>query len=245
MDFRLLEALGVGEKSAALYLAGLALGTTSVQQLARKAGVKRPTAYLHLDELIKLGLFELIPAGKRTYYRAADPDAVVTRLSGNLDIVKAELPKLAMLRTNTMGRPQAQIIEGVEGIRQIYTEMKGANSLRAWSNVGEVYGPYHDTYMELAENIKENGVNTREIIAKTKESRRYARLIARIAGPSYSARTATVEGLENDAIIYGNVVALFRLIGLDQFVVRIEDASIADSMRALFEMAWKTARSFR
>jgi hypothetical protein len=29
------------------------------------------------------------------------------------------------------------------------------------------------------------------------------------------------------------------------FVVRIEDPTIADSMRAMFEMAWKTARPFK
>ena len=64
-------------------------------------------------------------------------------------------------------------------------------------------------------------------------------------GPTYSARTATQEGLHDDAVVYDNVVALFRLQGLNVFVVRIEDPAIADSMRAMFDMAWKTARPFR
>ena len=80
MDYKLLQALGVGEKLATLYLAGLALGTTTVQELARKAGVRRPTAYIHLDELVKQGLFELVPINKKTYYRATEPEVVEIRL---------------------------------------------------------------------------------------------------------------------------------------------------------------------
>ena len=245
MDLNLFAGLGVGEKSAALYLAGLALGTTTVQELARKAGVKRPTAYLYLDELMKQGLFELVPLNKKTYSRAADPATIEARLAKNLEIVRTELPKMATLRSDMLGKPQVRILEGVENIRQIYEEMRTANSLRVWSNVGAVYGPFHDAYMDLAEAAREQGIGVREIIADTKESRRYARLIAKVAGPSYTARIATITGLENDAIIYGNVVALFRLSGLNLFVVRIEDATIADSMRAMFEMAWRTARPFK
>ncbi len=97
----------------------------------------------------------------------------------------------------------------------------------------------------MCEAVREHGIGAREIIADTKESRRYSKVIAKVSGPTYSARTATVEGIENDTIIYGNVVALFRLSGLNMFVVRIEDATIAETMRAVFEMAWKTAKPLK
>ena len=86
---------------------------------------------------------------------------------------------------------------------------------------------------------------TREIIADTREAKRYARFIARMCGPTYLARLATVEGLANDTIVYGNVVALFRLHKHNLFVVRIEDKTIAESMRSLFDMTWKSAKPFR
>lgn len=245
MDFKIFEALGLNEKSSVLYLAGLTLGTTSVQELARKSGLKRPTVYLHMDELVKRGFFELVPINNKTYYRATDPHIFEDRLQGSLLVLQKELPKLAELRADTMGKPQVRIFEGQARVNELYTEMKTANTLRIWSNVGEIYGPSHDVWMDLCESIKENAINTREIIADTKASRRYGRLVAKVAGPTYAARTATVDGLENDAVIYGNVVALFRLSGLNIFVVRIEDKTIADSMRAIFEMAWRTARPFK
>lgn len=245
MDTRALEGLGIGEKSAKVYLAGLALGITTVQDLARKSGLKRPTVYLHLDELVKQGLFEYISLNGKKYYRAAEPQALEERLKKNLATFQHEVPKLMHMRAGTMGKPQVQMFEGEEGVKQIYREMKAARSARVWSNLGSVYGPFHDTNMELSEAFRESGAGVREIIADNKESRRYARLVSKVIGPSYLVRTATVEGIENDTIIYDNVVAIFRLHGLNMFVVRIEDPTIADTMRAMFEMAWKSAKPFK
>ncbi|HEV7449754.1 MAG TPA: helix-turn-helix domain-containing protein [Candidatus Paceibacterota bacterium] len=244
MDIKSLAAMGVGEKSAKVYLAGLALGTTSVQDLARKSGLKRPTVYLHLDDLVKQGLVEHVSINKKKYYRAVEPLVLEERLKKSLAHLQHEMPQLLAMRANTMGRPQVQVYEGEEGIRHVYSEMKKARSMRIWSNIGEP-GTLHNTNMELAEAIHERATNVREIIAGTKETKRYSRLVAKVIGPSYSARTATVEGLHNDTIIYDDVVAIFRLQGLNMFVVRIEDPTIADTMRAMFEMAWKTARPFK
>ena len=239
-----LNSLGISEKAGKIYQAGLMLGTTSVQELARKSGLKRPTVYLHVDELVKQGLFEIVPINKKTYYRAANPEVLEERLKRQLLHFQNELPALVALRGSTLGKPQIRIIEGKEGVVDIYKELKEANSLRFWSNVGPVFGPFHNEYMDLAETIRKNSVNAKEIIADTKESRRYSRLLSKIAGPTYSARTATVEGIENDTGIFGNVVIIFRLHELNFFAVRIEDKTIADTMRAIFDMSWKTARPF-
>jgi sugar-specific transcriptional regulator TrmB len=245
MNIKSLAAMGVGEKSAKVYLAGLALGTTSVQELARKSGLKRPTVYLHLDELVKQGLFEHVSLNTKKYYRAVEPQVLEERLKKSLAHLQHEMPQLLAMRADTMGRPQVQVFEGEEGIRRVYDEIKQARSARFWSNLGGIYAPFHNTYMEMSEEMAHRGANVREIIADNKETRRYSRLLYKVMGPSYTARTATVEGIENDTVIYDNVVAIFRLQGLNMFVVRIEDPTIADTMRAVFDMAWKTARPFK
>jgi len=237
--------MGISEKSANTYLAGLALGTTSVQEIARKTGLKRPTVYLHIDELIQQGLFEIVPLNNKQYYRAVDPEVLEQRLKKNLSDLQSSMPELLASRANTMGKPQVTMLEGLEGVGRVYEEMKKANSWRVWSNLTSVYTPLHEIYLGLTEAVKENGIGVREIIADTKDAKRYSRFIARMCGPTYAAHVATVDGLANDTIVYGNVVALFRLHELNLFVVRIQDKTIADSMRALFDMAWKSARPFR
>ena len=242
----LLTSLGISEKAAKIYLAGLTLGTTSVQDIARKTGLKRPTVYVHIDELIKQGLFETVSLNNKQYYRAEDPHILEARLKKSLSQFQSAIPELLESQANTLGRPQVVVYDGEKGIRRVYKEIENANSLRVWSNMTTaVYTPLHEINLELTEAVKENGVGVKEIIADTKEAKRYSRFIARMCGPTYSARTSIIEGLANDSIIYGNVVALFRLHELNLFVVRIEDKTIADSMRALFDMAWKTAKPFK
>ena len=245
METRVLTSLGLSHKAAKIYLAGLGLGTTTVQELARKSGLKRPTVYLHIDELVKHGLIEEVMVNKKRYQRVAEPRILQERLQKNLSVLERELPKLNSLRADTMGKPQVQIFEGEEGVRQVYEELKNTRSVRFWSNIGHSEAMFHNEYMEICEAVREKGIGAREIIADNKEAKRYSRLVAKVSGPSYSARVATVEGIENDSVIYDNVVAIFRLQGLNMFVVRIEDATIADTMRAMFDMAWKTARPFR
>lgn len=245
MKASMLTSMGISEKSAYTYLAGLALGTTSVQEIARKTKLKRPTVYLHIDELIRQGLFEVVSLNNKQYYRAVDPEILEERLKKNLADLQSSMPELLASRANTMGKPQVTMLEGLGGVRHVYREMRKAHSWRVSSNLTNVYTPLHEIYLEMTETVKENGIGVREIIADTKEAKRYARFIARMCGPTYSARLATAEGLANDTIVYGNVAALFRLREHNLFVVRIEDKTIADSMRALFDMAWKSAKPFR
>ncbi|MBI5456476.1 hypothetical protein HY969_01925 [Candidatus Kaiserbacteria bacterium] len=245
MDTKSLESVGLTEKAAKIYLAGLTLGTTTVQEIARKTGLKRPTVYLHLDELVRRNFFEKVSLNKKEYYRAADPRVLETQIKQRLSELQTIMPKLASLQANTLGRPQVQMFEGEEGIRRVYEEVKNSNNWRIWSNLSEIYTLFSDTYADISESVRRNGIGVREIIADTKESRRYSRLLSQVCGPTYTSRIATVAGLENDTFIYGNCVAIFRLHEFNMFVVRIEDKTIADSMKALFDMAWKSAKPFK
>ncbi|MEK7102940.1 MAG: hypothetical protein AAB870_01175, partial [Patescibacteria group bacterium] len=85
---------------------------------------------------------------------------------------------------------------------------------------------------------------TKEIIDDTPDSKRASRNYADIAGSTYSSRLATVQGIENDNAIYGNVAALFRTQGVNLYVIRIEDPAIVNALKALFDMAWQTAKPF-
>lgn len=51
-----LKQLGLSDKDIEIYLSGLKLGPSSVQEISRKAGVKRSTTYLIFENLKKMGL---------------------------------------------------------------------------------------------------------------------------------------------------------------------------------------------
>lgn len=75
-----LRKLGLNEKEVAAYLAGLELGPTSVQNIAKKAKISRPTTYLVIKKLKEKGFFEEISQKKKKYYLAQSPDSILSIL---------------------------------------------------------------------------------------------------------------------------------------------------------------------
>lgn len=82
------------------------------------------------------------------------------------------------------------------------------------------------------------------VLAATPGARRAAKRSAAVAGMFYSSRIGTVEGVGDYNAVFGDVVALFRIEDYNLYVVRIQDASIARMMKAMFDMAWNSSKQF-
>mgnify|MGYP003394667236 CR=1 FL=1 len=244
MDTNTLLSMGFDEKAARIYLAALSVGTASVQTLAQKADLKRPTAYVHIQQLLKEGLLEKVPLGKKEYYYPVNPELLATRAQQQLQAVQMAMPELRAMQNIEQGRPGVRVLVGRKGLEQIYDEIGQANSIRFWTNLATFERIFHDTFTQLSESIAERQIRTKEIIADTPEARRSSKRYALTAGKHYSSRLATKEGIQNDSAIYNDVMALFRIHENNLFVVRIEDASIVGTMKVLFDMAWQSAKPF-
>jgi len=77
-----LRKLGLKEKEVSVYLAALELGFTSVQNIARKTGLSRPTVYEIIRVLTAKNLMREIKRqgavqGERSYFAAESPDALL------------------------------------------------------------------------------------------------------------------------------------------------------------------------
>ena len=135
-------------------------------------------------------------------------------------------------------------MEGELALKRVYDEICHANSIRFWSNLATFENLFKENFDKISAAIHEQKIQTREIIANTPEARKSSKKYAARAGTTYSSRIATKDGIQNDNAIYGGVVALFRIHQLNFFVVRIEDQTIADAMKSLFDMAWQSAEEF-
>lgn len=87
-----LRKLGLKPKEVSVYLAGLELGWSPVQKIARKAEISRPTAYEIIRGLKRQGLMREIKRhgiikGEKTYFAAESPD----KLLGLLRVQKREI----------------------------------------------------------------------------------------------------------------------------------------------------------
>jgi len=240
----IIEHLGISKRSAIVYMTCLSLGTASVKQIAEKSGMKRPTVYLHLEELMKEGLIVRIPLGKKDYFQASEPQVLLQRAEKEVEKLKEHMPNLMSLQNERKGLPSVKVLSGKAGMNIVYEEITRANSIRFWTDLSVFEKAFADMFEEVALATARNQIRSREIIADTVHARMSSKRYSLIAGKTYSSRVATVEGIGDDNAIYGDVVALFRIEQYNLYVVRIQDASIARSMKAMFDMAWMSAKQF-
>jgi len=244
MDVRALISIGFEEKEAKIYLAALNLGVSSVQKIAEKAEVKRPTAYLYIQKLLSTGLLQKIPGGKKEYYAASDPDLLKERFVDNFKLFQTHLPELKNLYRGFAGKLKIRVLEGEKGLEEVYATLCKANHISFIADLSSIEKNFYEPFNKISQAIAENEIQTREIIPNNEEAKNSSRRFSAIAGKFYSSRIAVSGPIYNDCAIYGDTVAFFRINEFNLFVILIEEPTIAATLETLFHLAWQSATPF-
>ncbi|MBI5728232.1 MAG: helix-turn-helix domain-containing protein, partial [Candidatus Magasanikbacteria bacterium] len=127
-----LTKIGLHEKEAKVYLAAIELGGGSVQELAQKSGLKRPTVYVVLDSLVAQGLVSEEKKGRGSSFVAASPEALKRKAAEQKKAIDEAFPFLTAMWTGEKSKPQVRVYEGLEGMKEIYRETLWKSKTPVW-----------------------------------------------------------------------------------------------------------------
>lgn len=241
-----LQTLGLLEKETAVYLAALELGPETVQNIARKAGINRPTAYVQIESLKKKGLMSEVQKGKKTFYLAESPERLESLLNTfeqELGFKKAELgrilPGLGELFAGAGEKPKVRFFEGLEGAKAVQedflkSEVKITETIGNLDKLFALFPRYEKqfTNRRVAKGIKSFVIYTRQAgpVKNATDSSQLRE--ARFISPGHFPISA-------DLLIYGSKVAIttYRQRPIS---VLIESQEVAETLRAMFYLIWKT-----
>lgn len=236
-----LESVGLNEKEAKLYLAGLQLGNAPASEYAKRAKLNRVTAYNALEDLVKRGNFTTVKKVRAKWYAPVAPEYLAVEARKNAEALDQALPELRSLRGAENRRPHVRFFEGWEGVRRVYEDTftaKGEILNFANSAVLRKYWPEYDEEY-VSERVK-RGIHLRGIAPDDKAGRKVQgmdkeslREIRLVSAKDFDFR--------NEINIYGNKVAIVTF-GDDEatiFAVIIESREVAETQRQIFEMAWR------
>lgn len=241
-----LADLGLAPKEAETYIAMLELGPSSVQDIAKKAGINRTTTYVMLEGLKRHGLVATFERGKKTLFSAENPSQLVdilTRQMGTIQTKKSRLeeslPRLLAIFNTTEDKPRVRFLEGETPIREIMKEV-GSTREEVWEmfavdeHLLEVMKKLqtHDERMEAHRRTK----------GRTLMSIKPGYMI-----PYFDMRQTDVRVLDwnlhqftGDITIFKDHVYIFVYRGRVG-AIAIQSKEIVEVVRALFEMAWSCA----
>ncbi|MDR3643072.1 MAG: helix-turn-helix domain-containing protein [Candidatus Doudnabacteria bacterium] len=231
--------IGLDEKEAVLYAAGLELGESSIQELAKESHIKRPTAYRVMEELETKGLFSKVSKGKKYYYEAEDPETIFGLYKTRQDAFARLLPDLKQLHGKDGKVPKVRFFRGMEGLKSMYLESLNAKeTIVGYGSIDEIWGlskEFINDYMK--ERIKRK-IRVRGIVPSTSESQAFAKL-----NESQMRELVLVPKerfpLGNEINIYDDKVAVFSF--KEMVGIIIESKDIAHTQKVVFELAWTGA----
>lgn len=243
--------LGLNDKEAKVYLALLPLEKATAYTVAVRSGLKKPTAYVVLDNLVGKGFVLKIPASDKHLFMAKSPKECVAAAKERLSTAEDALPELMALRKKGEEKANVSYFEGFDGIREMYarlvTDLKGKPAgersfVAFYAHEKHTPNFLRDYWLELNETYREAGIRRNAVTTldpsirkylKEETKRRFGMDLRPLPESEYSSNVS-IE-------VYGDRVQIVSHRGIQG--VLIEHPDIADVMRQIFGLVWKTTET--
>jgi HTH-type transcriptional regulator, sugar sensing transcriptional regulator len=112
-----LHQVGLTEAEARLYLVLLGNGEATASQLAKKTATNRTFTYDRLNKLMNLGLASHITKENKRYFRAAEPNQLLSILKERESQVQSIMPELETLKAKAREGPQVTVFSSKRGMQ--------------------------------------------------------------------------------------------------------------------------------
>ncbi len=231
--------LGLTPMEISVYLATLELGEATVQEIARKSGVKRTSIYNFIDALKARQILLETKRKKRSVFSAVSPHQLVEFGKAKARELEQMLPQLLAINNRSLRKPRVTFHENVEGIKEAYSDMlETQKPIVGWSDYKHMIptlGKEYCAYFPL-ERAK-RGIPYNAIATDTPENRAYAKSDADVLRETKFISPAS--DLKTEINVYGDKVLLASFRSHPAFVVMIEDRDIAETLRVTWKELWK------
>lgn len=236
----LLSTLQLSEHEARVYVAALELGQASLLALSKKSGVKRTTIYHFLDTLIQRQLIVETKRGKRSVFSAVHPQQLVEIGKGHVREMERLMPQLLAVFNASPRKPRVTFHEGTAGMKEVYADtLKERQPIVGWSDYEysmRVMGSYFEQYAE--ERARRNILY--RVIARDSDAARNRQALSR--RHLRDVRISPTLNLTTEIHVYGKKIALLSFRSNPIFAVIIEDESMAQTFKTIWEAAWENLR---
>lgn len=130
---KLLENLGIEEKTEHVYRALLSLGDATVFRIAKKTGIKRTSIYHTLEKLTSMGIVSTYTHRGAKRFVAESPNKLKAFFEEKMILAERAIPMLLEETRKGSGTINIRMFEGKEGIKSISEEILEVKEKRVLS----------------------------------------------------------------------------------------------------------------
>ena len=123
MDAQILHELGLSKNEIEVYIKLLRLASATGFEVSKEAKLHRANVYDALDRLVKRGLVSHATVEGVKYYKAIDPEQLMTLLKDKEKELEKIIPQLKALQSTAKRSANVMVLEGMYGVRRALTEV--------------------------------------------------------------------------------------------------------------------------
>jgi len=238
-----LRGIGLDDNQALIYLTILELGPSSIWDVAKKTGIKRPTCYVILDELTFRGFASKAHDGRRTIYSVITPKQMLFRLEKRYEKFRNVSSQLEGIASKSPQKPIISLYEGISGVKQAYDltllEQKGSEILiYGTAKVADLMPEYISDYLRERTGL---GIKVRALVADIEENRS---VISRDTKELRETRFLEQKYFDPhlEVNIFGDTLIYIAHSEKEPFATVIKNSTIANHEKQRFEIEWNIAK---
>ncbi|MFZ2154455.1 MAG: helix-turn-helix domain-containing protein [Candidatus Moraniibacteriota bacterium] len=239
-----LKNLGLSEKEVLVYLALLQLGSATPYQIAKKSGIKRPTAYVIAEDLVKKGLIVHVPGEEKKRYIAKSPEAFIEEREERLMAAKQILPELKSYQKNSAQKASIMYFEGFEGLKQAYQyrekELYNKEITGFFASNADATPEVNDFFLKWNDHREKHHIKARGVTVDTPLLKSFNRFInsdtgavtAKFLPESLYSSKISIEACDDQFVrifIYESVETLI-----------VQSPKFTKAIKEIFELVWKS-----
>lgn len=232
-----LKTLGLDEKEAAVYVAGLELGPASVQALAIKTKVKRTTVYQVLESLKERDLFTETIKGKKRRFIAAHPNQLKVIQNDRQRALEDAFSELEELAQVSPGKPKVLYFDTLEGIHKMYEDaLKDVGEETIGIADGETVINIGEEWLEkYIKKRQRSGVTAKTMLTDDETAHTWQR--ADVGSGRSTRLLETGRLLPVNLEVVGKTVLITSLKN-ETLGLSIESEPVAAAMREILDIVW-------
>jgi sugar-specific transcriptional regulator TrmB len=238
----LVKSIGFKEKEARIYLALLELGKAGVSEIAKQSRIKRPTAYLILEDLVGVGYVNQIPWKNIKQYQAVDPSIILIKKRNDLKSFSEMVPFFQNLHKEKDVKPKIHYIDNKEGIWNVYESLNFSKETTCVSSYKKINDHFPGKVNDWIKGYKQKRykVSARHLIPDNPDDIQYGKKLKQ-AGQKVRIFP---KKFDTDIVITENKIAISSLEE-KPFLVLIESEKLAQSLKPVFEIIWEVGKNLK
>ena len=234
-----LKFYGFSEKETMIYLTTLELGSATAQAISERSALNRSTVYDLLRSLISRGIASSSEKNSTQYFEVAGPEKLLGILDEKRDRIKNVMKEFKIIQEYTMNKPKVRVFTGKDGFNTVLEDILYTKKHTDVISTSKIFDIMRFDFPHYINNRAKYGISARviqEYSQQTKDLKKSDRKQLR--------ETRSIKGwnIHSTIFIYAGKVAIIKLIEEEIISILIEDQTLSDDNKKIFEILWEKAK---